>query len=890
MEVFSPSTVTGVRGREYEIAIADDHLSAARAGVGGVLLLEGPPGIGKSMLAGEVGARARRAGLRVLRAESAGRLGPLLSAVLEADPPIADPCGFRAEVGFWMVHDLGTAIAEAATRTPLVIMIDDLHRVDLETTAAVRVLAARLRNRGILWLLAGQPGLPSPVPGAEVLRLGPLPRPAWAALVGDLVRATPGPALLALAAAAGGHPSWIADLVRGLDEESRLTYDEGAAAPIGDGLPRRVTAALAERVRALSPAARQAVRVAAALPARFTAAQLAGVLRVGPADLVEPLDEAMRAGLLAVEGGDLRFHLDLLRRASREALPNSLRRALEREAADVLLRAGAEPAVVAALLAGTAEAGDRTAIATLRSSARAISDPVTSAGLLERALDLLGPGDADLGAVTLEALAHLRRAGRADQARKLATRGLSTPLPEQEEAAVRLVLSTMIDRPLGERVAENRAALALRGVASPVRSRHAAWLAYNLLEGGDPDEAEQVARAALTAPDGGDVARLVLAGVHSSRGAGNLASAAIDRLVRMAAPDDADAGPRDLLVAVLLHHLGRTDDAALALTNCLRQARLDHDTPLLTLGTQLSAMVHLVGGRLAEARTQAAVSPGDGLAGVLRMITLAGLARHLGDAGLGRAVTTAARKLRTTGDTAAGSRWANRVLALAAAGRGDARHAARLMRDDPLIPAAPPLPADFAFLATAARVALAAGDQPLRERLLETAATLECGAADAPAFAAAAAHVHGLLTRDTEELLTAAKLQTAAGRPLLAAAAFEDAARSHDDDDAVRWLGQALAGFQHAGAVADARRVRRSLREHRTGRPPTAARSDCGWASLTHAELRVVHLIAAGATNRSAAQQLYLSPHTVNTHIRHIFSKLGISSRVQLAHVLRDHC
>ncbi|WP_127502401.1 helix-turn-helix transcriptional regulator [Actinoplanes solisilvae] len=888
MEVLA-SPMTGVRGRECEIAVADDHLSAARSGVGGVLLLEGPPGIGKSALAGEIVARARRAGMRVLRAESAGPLGPLLAAVLEADPPIADPHDFRAEIGFWMVHDLGVALAEAAARTPLVIVLDGLE-ADPETCEAVRVLAARLRDRGILWLLVRRPGLAAPVPEAEVLRLGPLPAEARTVLVGDLARATPAPALLALAAAAGGHPSWIADLVGGLDEEGRLTFEDGTATPIGDRLPRRVTAALAERLRALSPAARQAVRVAAALPVRFTAAHLAGLLRVGPTDLVEPLDEAVRAGLLTVDGGDLRFRVALLRQAGREALPDSLRRALEREAADVLLRSGAEPAEVAALLADTAEVGDHAAIETLRASARAIHDPVTAAGLLVRALDLLGPGDADLGVVTLEALSHLRRAGREEQARTLAARALAAMLPPPEEAGVRLALSTMIDRPAGERAAENRSALALRGVASPVRSCHAAWLAYNLLEGGEHGEAERVARAAVATPDAGDVARLVLAGVHASRGAGNLASAALDRLVSTADPDDPYAGPRDLLVAVLLHHLGRTDDAVPALTECLRRARLDRDTPLLALGTQLSAMVHLVGGRLAEARGQVStIDEPAGLAGVLRMITLARLAQHLGDSALSRAATTAARRLRT-GDSAAGSRWAERVLALTAAARGDARHAARLLRDDPLIPAAPPLPADFTFLAMAARVALAAGDKPLRERLLDAAATLESGAADAPAFAAAAVHVHGLLTRDTEELLTAAKLQTAAGRPLLAAGAFEDAAATEAHDDAVGWLEQALAGFSEAGATADVRRVRRSLREHGAGRSGPAGRSDGGWESLTDAELKVVHLIAAGATNRSAAQQLYLSPHTVNTHVRNVFTKLGISSRVQLAHVLRDHC
>jgi DNA-binding CsgD family transcriptional regulator len=57
-------------------------------------------------------------------------------------------------------------------------------------------------------------------------------------------------------------------------------------------------------------------------------------------------------------------------------------------------------------------------------------------------------------------------------------------------------------------------------------------------------------------------------------------------------------------------------------------------------------------------------------------------------------------------------------------------------------------------------------------------------------------------------------------------------------------------------------------------------------ASLTGSELQVVRIIADGATNRSAAEQLYLSPHTVSSHLRSAFAKLGINSRVQLARVL----
>jgi DNA-binding CsgD family transcriptional regulator len=62
-----------------------------------------------------------------------------------------------------------------------------------------------------------------------------------------------------------------------------------------------------------------------------------------------------------------------------------------------------------------------------------------------------------------------------------------------------------------------------------------------------------------------------------------------------------------------------------------------------------------------------------------------------------------------------------------------------------------------------------------------------------------------------------------------------------------------------------------------------AKRATFGWESLTESERIVAGLIAEGLTNRDAAARLYVSRHTVDSHLRHIFRKLGINSRVQLA-------
>ena len=58
-----------------------------------------------------------------------------------------------------------------------------------------------------------------------------------------------------------------------------------------------------------------------------------------------------------------------------------------------------------------------------------------------------------------------------------------------------------------------------------------------------------------------------------------------------------------------------------------------------------------------------------------------------------------------------------------------------------------------------------------------------------------------------------------------------------------------------------------------------------GWARLTDTERAVADLVATGYTNREAATKLFISPHTVDYHLRHIFRKLDIDSRVQLARI-----
>jgi DNA-binding CsgD family transcriptional regulator len=65
------------------------------------------------------------------------------------------------------------------------------------------------------------------------------------------------------------------------------------------------------------------------------------------------------------------------------------------------------------------------------------------------------------------------------------------------------------------------------------------------------------------------------------------------------------------------------------------------------------------------------------------------------------------------------------------------------------------------------------------------------------------------------------------------------------------------------------------------------SRPKSGWEALTPAELQVARLVSTGLSNRAVAEELVVSPHTVNTHVRNAFLKLHVSTRVQLTrHVL----
>jgi DNA-binding CsgD family transcriptional regulator len=150
----------------------------------------------------------------------------------------------------------------------------------------------------------------------------------------------------------------------------------------------------------------------------------------------------------------------------------------------------------------------------------------------------------------------------------------------------------------------------------------------------------------------------------------------------------------------------------------------------------------------------------------------------------------------------------------------------------------------------------------------------------------------GLVNGEIEPMMEAVAFARRA--PLLAdhAGACEDAARllaqGGRRNEAATLLAEALERYEQAGADAWAGRVRGQLRALGASPGPQRPRRRPagGWESLTAAERAVSVLVAEGLTNGAVARRLFISPHTVNTHLRHVFAKLSVPNRVALAAVV----
>jgi DNA-binding CsgD family transcriptional regulator len=913
-----------IRGRAGELKVIGALVTALVQGRGGVLVIEGPAGIGKSRLLTEVMALADQGGVRTLFGEAfeyqqTVPFFSLFMATLGADPPVGDADALRRlggseDLRYWVVSDLADAIHAAAAEMPLAIVLEDVHWADSSTLLALRSLATARPDVPVLWVLTARTGAGGPAvqetlsvlhrADAAVVRVAAMSAGAVADMVSDAVRANADESLLNLAAKAHGNPFLVRELVGGLDEEGRLKVTGGRAMATGHALPRRLSASMQQRLDLLSDGAGEVVRVAAVLPDRFSAGLLAAMLERQPSSLMSALAEAVRADLLVEDEEQLRFRHDLLRETTRQSLPQSLRRAMERQSASVMLSMGAAPAEVATQLARSAEPGDREAINALRQAAQSVghSDASAAADLSKRALELLAADDADHGLLVAETVGLLNRASRYPEAEELAVAALLEAASPEEEAEIRLRLTTLTKHSTQRRVEENRRALQLRDISEVTRARHLAYLAYNLVFHDHRGERRAAANeAAAAAAATGDLESKIVADVtfallDCGEGYAGRSVRRLEEICVLARTGDV-AAAHDFAAmhyALLLVVVGRLDDAAAQVAEGTEQARRAGNAMALDIWVALDGMAHLAAGRLSAARATAESLAPPARTGVterdmMRMVILAEVAARTDDRNLLQQMVNDARDAHSTGTSVV--RWvAAHILALAAWQRDDVQDAMRWLGDITLFESSFwPQVLDQVILG--ARVASAAGDAGLRARVLQATDLLERARPAISLFTGVAGYARGILERDAQALLAAADVLHASSRPLLYAAAAEHAgaelAYTDHPDKAVHQLNAAFDTYMEHEALADARRVGRALRGLGVQRRIVShPRAKTGWDSLTDSELKVVDLIAQGVTNQSVATQLHLSLHTVKNHVHNVFAKMGINSRAELTRLM----
>jgi predicted ATPase len=361
-----------LRGRDIECAELGRLVASAADGAGGIMVVEGAAGIGKSRLLAEAARIAADKGVQVAAGvadelDQVTPWAPLLRALSSADPVVLSedelaPVRALMDQRLAVIECMRAALERGSRRQPLLITVDDLQWADPATLLALGLLPEQLFSYPVAWVLARRSVPSSPQlqglvarldgAGAARLRLGPLDAQAAQALAADVSGAQLDPRRAELIVQADGNPLYLIELLRGADGDSADGDGaDGGAEPRSDGsaaqrapVPDSLRSVVAAHLRSLPEASHELLKVASVLGSEFTVSELAAVTGSPVSQLMLPLEQALLAQVIAERGDCLSFCHDVLRQVVYTGLPASLRLALHRDAARALRRgAGRRP-------------------------------------------------------------------------------------------------------------------------------------------------------------------------------------------------------------------------------------------------------------------------------------------------------------------------------------------------------------------------------------------------------------------------------------------------------------------------------------------------------------------------------------------------------------------
>jgi DNA-binding CsgD family transcriptional regulator/tetratricopeptide (TPR) repeat protein len=912
------------------------------AGRGGLALMEGEPGIGKTALL--YAALSDAADLLPRRITGAAEefdqrlpfatIHSWLEPLAASDRRVAEVLALIRGGGpeYPVIEAALALIEEWCSASPVALAVDDLHWADPSSILLLHRLG-RVASQLPLLLAgtirggAGRADVDALIRswrrhGAVQIMLGPLPEEAVTRLLVQLVGGQPGPVLRALIDGTAGNPLFINELVSALARDRRLCSGRAGVdvEPGRDGrvVPPTVGQAIGRRLEFVSAGTRELLQVAALLGSTFSVADVATVLDRPVTSLLGCVREATQGGLLAVLPDRLAFRHPLVRVALGEELPLSARQGLHLQVARALARHASPDRVAEHLLAAGPAAAALLPWLAEHADDLAVRAPALAAELLGGMLDAQVPLPGETGHRLCAGLATaLLRVGQPAQAERVArsalagTAGLRAPPGRRTEAALRWTLvSACISQGRADRaLAEIGIALATGRLTRGEQARFGAQDARCRIALGKPGMAAEAWQDSVSAAQAsGDVE--ALAHVMAAAAAACLWDGRVEKALGYAGASISATealGPRvgaqlapHFYRGICLTELDCGAEAERAFEGALRVAERGIGTDYLGWCYYCLARIRFYQGRWEE--TLAGVRAGLDLPDLLNigrhLRSLAWLiAIHRRDRAaavgllpdlqapppptLHRDHSAHTPELALAQAAHAEGRTGEAAAILAATWNvDDDRDQVRFMRHH-LVP-------------TMAALSLSAGDQAAARRIADSIGRY-AAQRPVPALHRSARHARALAGQDAAALADVGDDYDGAGWALPAAQAREQAApllaAAGLAREARTALLAAVAVYESAEASWDLARAETQLRALgvRRGIRGPRCRPKIGWDALTDAEKTVAGLVAEGLSNPAIAARLYLSRRTVQFHVSNILGKLGAASRVELATMVIRH-